>query len=112
MTRLPDGKTPQHCRGKAPPELPSAYFISDCSLISDDGVETLTGEQMYPANLDCKTEAGAAKKLRGFGFKTVGDRFAAKFSWISPIMAPQGDISVVEQGGWFATAFTSIGFTW
>ncbi|MDP9809347.1 hypothetical protein J2W42_002195 [Rhizobium tibeticum] len=91
--------------------LPSEYGVSDCYLISDDGVEAVTGERMFPDALGYKTEAGAAKKLRQHGFETVRDAFAAKFEEISPVMAQRGDIGVIDRHGVLSGGlFTSIGF--
>jgi hypothetical protein len=92
--------------------LPSAYGVSDCFVIPDDGVEAVTGAQMYPGARGYKTPAGAAKKLRKHGFLTVEDAFAAKFARIPVSMAQRGDIGVVYQSNGEVTGgvFTGTGF--
>lgn len=96
-------------------ELPSDYAVSNCYIIPDDGVEAVLGERMHPAmyggGRGPKTETGAAKRLRRFGFETVEDAFRARFTEIPPSLAQRGDIGIVIRDGVVSGGlFISIGF--
>jgi hypothetical protein len=111
MARLPGWERRLNAAVAKHQALPSAYGISDCYLIADDGVEAVTGERMYPKALGYKTEAGAARRLRQHGFDTVRDAFAAKFPMIPVALAQRGDIGIIDRDGVLSGGlFTSIGF--
>lgn len=91
--------------------LPSEWGVSDCYMLPDDAVEAMIGARMYPGALGYKTESGAGKKLRRFGFANVAEAFAARFQKIMWVEAMRGDIGVIERDGQFSGGvFTSIGF--
>lgn len=111
MTRLPGWEKRLNAVVAKHMALPSSYGSSDCYIITDDGVEAVTGDRMYPDALGYTTETGAARKLRQHGFETVRDAFAAKFPEIAQALAQRGDIGVVDRNGVLSGGvFTSIGF--
>lgn len=91
--------------------LPPEWGVSDCYMLPDDVVEAMIGKRMFPQALGYKTESGAGRKLRKFGFSNLSEAFAARFSKISAVEAVRGDIGVIERDGEFSGGvFTSIGF--
>lgn len=90
--------------------LPSKYGVSDCYLITDDAVEAVTGERMFPG-VQYSSEIGAAKELRSRGFNDVEQAFTYLFEAIPVSLAQRGDIGVIESDGQICGGFvSSIGF--
>lgn len=90
--------------------LPSQYGISDCYLITDDAVEAVTGERMFPG-VQYSSELGAAKEMRSRGFDNVEQAFASLFETVPVSLAQRGDIGVIESNGQICGGFvSSIGF--
>ena len=111
MTRVPGWEDRLNSVVAKHQALPSQYGVSDCYLIADDGVEAVTGAQMYADVRTYTTPAGAAKLLRKRNFKNVRAAFAAKFAEIGVLSAQRGDIGVVERDGVVSGGlFTAIGF--
>ena len=86
--------------------LAFGYGSSDCYLIVADTVKAITGKNPFPNSRRYKTEAGAAKTLRRFGFENVEQAWASKFEEIPVSMISRGDIAIVE------TEFGVAGAVW
>lgn len=94
MSRPPDWSERLHAHLVAASARPFAWGSHDCCRFADGAIEAVTGARMFADIVSrYKTERGAMRRLRSFGFATVVEALASR---LAPARWPtRGDIAVI-----------------